>query len=94
MTRIEELECEIDVLRGRITAAEEAARVICDGLASYLEVVGVVSRAHLGEMMLIATKNRRIKGDGSTVELDLIESAARRLFLPSNASVSIRTGLQ
>lgn len=88
MTEIEQLECEIDALRGRIAACEEAAMVIADGLSSYLEVCGVVSRAQLGEIMLTAAKNRRAKGDGSSVELDLIERAARRLFLPSASSVT------
>lgn len=88
MTEIEQLQCEIDVLRGRIAAVEEAAMVICDGLSSYLEAVGVITRPALGELMLAAAKNRRAKCDGSSIELDLIERAARRLFLPSASSVT------
>lgn len=88
MERTEELQCEIDVLRGRIAAVEEAAMVICDGLSSYLEICGVITRPALGELMLTAAKNRRVRGDGSSVELDLIEAAARRLFLPSASSVT------
>lgn len=88
MTETEALRAEIDVLRGRIAACEAATMTICDGLSSYLEVVGVITRADLGELMLAAAKNRRVRGDGSTIELDLIEAAARRLFLPSAASAT------
>lgn len=88
MERTEELQAELDAIRGRIAACEEAAMVIADGLASYLEAVGVITRPALGEIMLMAAKGRRIRGDGSSTELDLIERAARRLFLPSASSVT------
>lgn len=88
MDRIEELQAEIDVLTGKIAACEEAARIICDVLASYLEVAGVISREQLGTIMLTGVKNRRIKGDGSSVENDLIENAAKHLFFPSTAIVT------
>jgi len=93
MERTEELQCEIDALTSRIAACEEATRVICDGLASYLEVTGVISRAQLGEMMLMAVQSRRIRGEGSSVELDQIENAARWLFLPSQAIVTAAGGV-
>jgi len=91
MERTEELQAEIDALRGRLAACENAMCVIADGLGSMLEACSIVTRQSLGENILFNVRSRRIKGDGSSVELDLIEAAGKRLLEPSAASVSLGT---
>lgn len=91
MTEIEGLQAEIDALRGRLAACENAMACIADGLASMLETCGVTTRKALAEAILFNVRSRRVHHDGSTAELDLIEAAGRRLLAPSAAQVSLET---
>lgn len=89
MTEIEELQAEIDVLRGRLSACESAMETIADGLGAMLEVAGVVSRRDLGNAILFDARSRRLCGDAADAEIDLIESAGRRLLRPTAATINI-----
>ncbi|WP_316234228.1 hypothetical protein [Bradyrhizobium sp. SZCCHNR1098] len=89
LSETEELRAEIQVLHGRLNACESTIETITDGLASMLEVAGVVKRTDLAHAILANLRSRRAGGDGSSVELDLLESAANRLLRPSAAIVTI-----
>lgn len=90
---IAELRAMIERQRLEIDAIKATMLNTVDGLASMLEMTGIISRRDLAKSISANTAERRcmMSPDDAKekAELDMIESAAMRLLSPSQAKVTI-----